>query len=215
MNAASTAVRKSPSISRLLRGLRSRRYSPAVPHITVPEGVPGIRSLFAFRPEVAQPLSVLADVLLHADSSLSRGERELIAAYVSSLNDCEFCHNSHAAVASCHLGDDGSTVTAVVRDAYSAPVSPKMKALLAIAARVQRNGHDVRESDIARARGEGATDIEIHDAVLIAAAFCMFNRYVDGLGALTPADAAGYRDRARYVAEHGYAAILPQLPTRS
>src|SRR5687767_8445162 len=104
----------------------------AVSHITVPEGVPGIRSLFAFRPEVAQPLSVLADVLLHADNSLSRGERELIAAYVSSLNDCEFCHRSHAAVASCHLGDEGSTVTAVVRDAHSAPVSPKMKALLAI-----------------------------------------------------------------------------------
>jgi hypothetical protein len=121
--------------------------------------------------------------------------------------------HSHAAVASCHLGDEGSTVTAVVRDAYSAPVSPKMKALLAIAARVQRNGRDVRESDIARARAEGATDIEIHDAVLIAAAFCMFNRYVDGLGALTPTDAAGYRDRARYVAEHGYAAILPSCHT--
>jgi uncharacterized peroxidase-related enzyme len=185
-----------------------------VPHITVPEGVPGIRSLFAFRPEVAQPLSVLADVLLHAESSLSRGERELIAAYVSSLNDCEFCHQSHAAVASCHLGDEGSTVTAVVRDAYSAPVSPKMKALLAIAARVQRSGREVRPSDIERARKEGATDIEIHDTVLIAAAFCMFNRYVDGLAAPTPTDAAGYRERARYVAEHGYAAILPQLKTR-
>jgi len=212
---ATIALRTNPSISLLLRGPRSRRYSPAVPHIAVPEGIPGIRSLFAFRPEVAQPLSELADVLLHAESSLSRGERELIAAYVSSLNDCDFCHYSHAAVASCHLGDEGATVTAVIRDAYSAPVSSKMKALLAIAARVQRNGRDVRDSDLARARAEGATDIEIHDAVLIAAAFCMFNRYVDGLGALTPSDAAGYRDRARHVAEHGYAAILPQLPTRS
>jgi hypothetical protein len=89
-----------------------------------------------------------------------------------------------------------------------------MKALLAIAARVQRSGRDVRESDIARARSEGSTDNEIHDTVLIAAAFCMFNRYVDGLGALTPTDAAGYRERARFVAEHGYAAVLPQLPTR-
>jgi uncharacterized peroxidase-related enzyme len=185
-----------------------------VPHIAVPEGVPGIRSLFAFRPEVAQPLSVLADVLLHADSSLSRGERELIAAYVSALNECDFCHNSHAAVASCCLGDEGATVTAVVRDAYSAPVSPKMKALLAIAGRVQRNGREVRDTDISRARAEGATDVEIHDTVLIAAAFCMFNRYVDGLGAPTPADPDGYRERARYVAEHGYAAILPQLRAR-
>jgi len=185
-----------------------------VPHISVPEGVPGIRSLFAFRPEVAEPMSVLADVLLHAGNSLTRGERELIAAHVSALNDCTFCHNSHAAVASCHLGDDGAVMRAVVADAERAPVSAKMKALLAIAARVQRSGREVRDADIARARAEGATDIEIHDTVLIAAAFCMFNRYVDGLGALTPTDAAGYRERARYVAEHGYAAILPQLRSR-
>jgi uncharacterized peroxidase-related enzyme len=186
-----------------------------VPHIAVPEGIPGIRSLFVFRPEIAQPISLLADVLLHAENSLSRGERELIAAYVSSLNDCEFCHKSHAAVASCHLADEGATAAAVARDAYSAPVSSKMKALLAIAARVQRSGRDVRESDITRARAEGATDVEIHDTVLIAAAFCMFNRYVDGLGALTPSDPAGYRERAQFVADHGYAAILPQLSTRS
>jgi uncharacterized peroxidase-related enzyme len=180
-----------------------------VPHIAVPEGVPGIRSLFAFRPEVAAPMSTLTHILLHGESSLSRGERELIAAYVSALNECDFCHNSHAAVASCHLGDEGKIVTAVVRDAYSAPVSAKMKALLAIAGRVQRSGRHVRESDIERARGEGATDVEIHDTVLIAAAFCMFNRYVDGLSAPTPTDPAGYHERARYVAEHGYSASLP------
>jgi uncharacterized peroxidase-related enzyme len=179
-----------------------------VAHITVPEGIPGIRSLFAFRPEIAAPMSALADELLHAPNSLSRGERELIAAYVSSLNDCDFCHNSHAAVAACHLADDGATMAAVARDAHSAPVSTKMKALLAIAARVQRSGREVRESDIARARAEGATDIEIHDTVLIAAAFCMFNRYVDGLGALTPTDLAGYRERAKYVAQHGYTAVI-------
>jgi alkylhydroperoxidase family enzyme len=83
-----------------------------------------------------------------------------------------------------------------------------VKALLAIAARVQQNGREVRESDIARARAEGASDVEIHDAVLIAAAFCMFNRYVDGLGALTPTDLASYRERAQYVAEHGYSAVI-------
>jgi len=159
-------------------------------------------------------MSALADVLLHAPNSLSRGERELIAAYVSSLNDCEFCHRSHAAVASCHLGDEGSLVEAVVRDAYSAPVAPKMKALLAIAARVQRSGREVREDDVARARAEGATDVEIHDTVLIAAAFCLFNRYVDGLAALTPTDAAGYRERARFIADHGYGAAIPRAPTR-
>jgi uncharacterized peroxidase-related enzyme len=185
-----------------------------VAHIDVPEGIPGIRSLFAFRPEVAPPMGALADVLLHAENSLSRGERELIAAYVSALNHCAFCHHSHAAVASCHLGDEGQLVASVVRDPEDAPISPKMKALLAIAARVQRSGREVRDADIARARAEGATDVEIHDAVLIAAAFCMFNRYVDGLGALTPTDPAGYRERARFVAEHGYSAVIQAGATR-
>jgi uncharacterized peroxidase-related enzyme len=171
--------------------------------------VPGIRSLLAFRPEVAAPIGALTDVLLHAPNSLTRGERETIAAYVSALNDCTFCHNSHAAIASCHFGDDGALVAAVVTDVEHAPVSAKLKALLAIAARVQRGGREVRDADIARARAEGAADIEIHDTVLIAAAFCLFNRYVDGLGALTPTDPSGYRDRARFVAEHGYAASLP------
>jgi uncharacterized peroxidase-related enzyme len=185
-----------------------------VAYIAVPEGIPGIRSLLAFRPEVAPAMTALADTLLHAPNSLSRGERELIAAYVSALNGCAFCHSSHAAIASCHLGDSGELVASVVADVSRAQVSPKMKALLAIAARVQRSGRDVAETDIARAREEGATDVEIHDAVLIAAAFCMFNRYVDGLGALTPTDPEGYRERARFVAEHGYGAVVQGPTTR-
>jgi uncharacterized peroxidase-related enzyme len=159
-------------------------------------------------------MSALADVLLHAPNSLSRGERETIAAYVSAMNACAFCHDSHAAVASCHLGDDGTLVASVVRDAEGAPVSAKMKALLSIAARVQRGGREVREADVERARAEGATDVEIHDTVLIAAAFCMFNRYVDGLGALTPADPAGYRERAQFVADHGYLAAFSHATTQ-
>jgi uncharacterized peroxidase-related enzyme len=181
-----------------------------MPHIAVPEGVPGIRSLLAFRPEMAPSISALADVLLHAPNSLTRGERELIAAYVSSLNGCAFCHHSHAAIASCHLHDEGLLVDAVMKDPESAPISNKLKALLAVAARVQQSGRAVRDSDIARARSEGATDVEIHDTVLIAAAFCMFNRYVDGLGAITPTDLASYHGRAGFVAEHGYSASLPQ-----
>jgi uncharacterized peroxidase-related enzyme len=177
-----------------------------VPYIAVPEGIPGIRSLFAIRPEIAHALSLVADTLLHAPNSLSRGERELIAAYVSALNGCAFCQRSHAAIASCHLGDDGTTAAVVARDPEHAPVSDNMKALLAVAAQVQRGGQFVRDEHIGRARREGATDNEIHDAVLIAAAFCMFNRYVDGLRAWTPDDLEGYRMRARPVAEHGYAA---------
>jgi uncharacterized peroxidase-related enzyme len=179
-----------------------------VAHIPVPADVPGIRGLFAFRPEAGAALSALADTLLRGTEALSAGERELIAAYVSSLNDCTFCHASHAAIAACHL-QDAALVEAVVRDPEDAPVSTKVKALLAIAGRVQRSGRDVQPADIARARAAGASDLEIHDTVLIAAAFCMFNRYVDGLAASTPPDPAWYRERARFVAAHGYRAAAP------
>ena len=178
-------------------------------HITLQDGLPGIRGLLAFRPETARPLSELADTLLHVPGSLSPGERELIAAYVSGLNECAYCCNSHAAIAACHLRDE-ALVDAVVANPEQAEISPKMKALLALAARVQQGGRRVRGEDIARARAEGATDVEIHDTVLIAAAFCMYNRYVDGLGTWTPTNRDGYRQRAQFVADHGYASVLRQ-----
>lgn len=178
-------------------------------HIKVPAGVPGIRSLLAFRPETAGPLGALADALLHAPNTLSPGERELIASYVSALNSCTFCSSSHAAIAACQLEGGEDLVASVIESPEEADISPKMKALLAIAARVAEGGRCVLDPDVARARAEGATDTEIHDTVLIAAAFCMFNRYVDGLATWTPTDPASYRERARMVAEHGYSASLP------
>jgi alkylhydroperoxidase family enzyme len=107
------------------------------------------------------------------------------------------------AIAACHLQDEG-LVASVMRDAESAAISGKLKALLAIAGKVQESGRAVRPQDIARARDEGATDREIHDAVLIAAVFCMYNRYVDGLATWTPTDPDGYRQRASLVAAQGY-----------
>lgn len=178
-----------------------------MPHINVPD-VPGIRALLAFRPETAEPLGALANALLHAPNSLTQGERELIAAYVSNLNSCTFCYRSHAAIAACHLGD--AFVDEAVADPQTADLSPKMRALLALAAKVQQGGRAVGPWDVARARGEGATDVEIHDTVLIAAAFCMFNRYVDGLGATTPEDPAAYKDRAALTAQHGYGMTTPR-----
>jgi uncharacterized peroxidase-related enzyme len=179
-----------------------------MPYIDV-QDVPGIRALLAFRPETAEPLAALANALLHAPNSLTQGERELIAAFVSSLNGCTFCFRSHAAIAAWHLGDE-AMVDAAVADPANAELSPKMRSLLALAARVQQGGRAVTEADIARARGEGASDVEIHDTVLIAAAFCMFNRYVDGLGAWTPSDPAAYRERAALTAKHGYAMSTPR-----
>jgi hypothetical protein len=121
-----------------------------VPHIDLPEGIPGIRSALTFRPETAAPLLQLAEVLLRDENTLSRGERELIAAYA-----------------------DGRSVT---------------------------------EEDVALARRHGASDVEIHDTVLIAAAFCMVNRYVDGLATWAPTDALSYQEMATRIVEHGYAA---------
>jgi uncharacterized peroxidase-related enzyme len=182
-----------------------------MPHIDLPEGVPGIRSAMAFRPETAEPLCLLAETLLRNENSLSRGERELIAAYVSNLNECRYCQSSHSAFAAAQLEGGGELVEQVKRDPASAPITPKLRALLAIAAKVQVGGRSVTSEDVEAARQEGATDIEIHDTVLIAAAFCMYNRYVDGLATWAPTDPAVYEGLAERMVEHGYLAIPPVL----
>jgi uncharacterized peroxidase-related enzyme len=176
-----------------------------MPHIPIPEELPGPRGLMTFRPEIAKPLNDLAEILLRGPHTLSRAERELIGTFVSSENDCQYCQNIHGALAAHLLEGDEDLVARVKRDISSAPVSTKMRALLAIAGKVQQGGKHVTANDVERARAEGATDLEIHDTVLIAANFCMMNRYVDGLAAWTPAEPDFYRRRAAMLAEHGYA----------
>jgi uncharacterized peroxidase-related enzyme len=178
-------------------------------HIDLPDGLPGILGPMAFRPETARPLNELAEVLLREDNSLTRGERELIAAHVSKLNGCHFCHTSHATFAALQLADGWDTVDAVVDDVDRAPVSDKLRALLRIAGAVQASGLAVTPELVADARRAGATDVEVHDAVLIAAAFCMFNRYVDGLATWAPADREDYADAGRMIVELGYNATTP------
>lgn len=165
----------------------------------------------AFRPLTAGPLNALAEVLLRSDEGLSMGERELIATFVSSLNDCFFCRNIHGAVAQYYFPEEENIAEQVGKNYRTAPVSEKMKALLVVAESVQSGGKAVSAEQIEKARALGASDIEIHDTVLIAAAFCMFNRYVDGLGTFAPDDPEMYRERARKIAEEtGYAASSPQ-----
>jgi len=178
-----------------------------MPHIAIPEGFPGIRGLFELRPDTAKPLCELANILLHAPNTLTLAERELIATYVSSQNDCDYCQNSHGAIAAYHLDGDEELVSQVKRDFVHAAISDKLKTLLAIAGKVQRGGRSVLPEDIERARQHGATDAEIHDTVLIAAAFCMYNRYVDGLATLPPANPDVFRDRAGMIARNGYVGI--------
>lgn len=180
-------------------------------HIKVEENIPGIRSLVLFRPETGKPLYDLAQVLLRGPSPLSAAERELIAAYVSYRNECVFCMSSHAAAARCLYGPDKNLVDEVLNDMQQSGVSDKMKSLLHIAGKVQVLGKEVTPQDIEGARALGADDREIHDTVLIAAAFSMFNRYVDGLASFTPTDPVVYEAMGERMA-NGY--VLP-TPSQS
>lgn len=154
-------------------------------------------------------MRALAEVLLRGPNSLTSGEREMIATFVSLRNDCYFCQTSHRSAAAHHLNGNYDLVDAVRADYQNAPVSSRLKALLTIAGKVQKSGKSVSEADIERARVEGATDLEIHDTVLIAAAFCMFNRYVDGLGTFTPTDPKLYDEMGERMAKQGYIAASP------
>jgi len=174
-----------------------------MPHIALPPEHIGIRAAMAYRPETARPLNDLVEILLTGPSTLTKGERELIATYVSSRNCTHFCASIHGAIAAAHLGDE-ALVKQVKTDFTKADISLKLKALLVIAGKVQKDGKLVTSADVEAARNLGATDLEIHDAVLIAAAFCMYNRYVDGLGTVQPDDEALYRERGRMVARNGY-----------
>lgn len=157
-----------------------------MPHITLSPELPGIRSLAAYRPDTGKHLYELAQILLRHDSPLSPAERELIAAYVSHRNACTFCTCSHAAAARFLFQDAAQTVDLVLDDYQNAPISDKLKALLNIAGKVQADARTVDAATVAMARACGASDRELHDTVLIAASFCLFNRYVDGLATTTP-----------------------------
>jgi uncharacterized peroxidase-related enzyme len=165
---------------------------------------PGIIELLFYKGSTGKALSNLAHTLLHGPSSLTAGERELIAAYVSHLNNCEFCCESHSASANVHLGDQGETIKTLKLEFDETPVSLKMKALLKIARQVQKSGREVSQEHIEAARLEGASDEDIHDTVLIAAAFCMYNRYVDGLATNLPENRSEYVPMGNRMAKIGY-----------
>jgi uncharacterized peroxidase-related enzyme len=171
----------------------------------------------AFRPETARPLNDLVDVLLRGPHTLTVGERELIATYVSSRNECHYCASIHGAIAAHHLGGAEDVVQAVKNEVGHPAISDKLAALLVIAGKTAESGRNVTTADVERARQHGATDLEIHDTVLIAAVFCLCNRYVDGLATWAPQDPDFYRQRAKVVANSGYslATVLTPDPAGS
>src|ERR1700761_1997191 len=168
------------------------------------EHLPGIVGLLDYSPATAAPMLSLANTLLVSESTLTRTEREIIAASVSWWNECHFCHTSHAAAAVANAGADISMIDDIKAGLKQTPVSAKLRALLNIAHHVQQGGKKVTPEDIEAARAQGATDKEIHDTVLIAAAFCMYNRYVDGLGTWAPQENKDYMSMGHDIATQGY-----------
>ncbi|MFN3851844.1 MAG: carboxymuconolactone decarboxylase family protein [Spirosomataceae bacterium] len=174
-----------------------------MPHIDLPEHLPGITGLLEYRQDTAAPIRELTQILLRGESSLSEGERELIATIVSHGNQCKFCTAAHTAAADILLGES-QTCEMVKSDLENAPVSDKMKALLEIAKMVQKSGKSVTTEAIEKAKNAGATDREIHDTVLIAALFCLYNKYVDGMASVTPSDPTFYQYLGERITTVGY-----------
>ena len=175
-----------------------------MPHIGVRSDLFGVTSLLDFRPETAGPLCELTQVLLRGPSTLSEMERELIATYVSVRNDCQFCGSAHAAATCALPGGGPALLDAVLSDLTTAPVSEKLRALLTIAGAVQRSGREVTVALVSAARAAGATDVEVHDTVMIAALFSLYNRYVDGLGTVAPVNPAFYAALGDRLTNRGY-----------
>ena len=178
-----------------------------MPHIPLPEHLPGITGLLEYRQDTAAPICELTQVLLRGESTLTAGERELIATIVSSRNWTNFCNAAHSKAADLLLGDAEIT-RRVKEDFETAPVSDKMKALLNIAVLTQQSGKNVTTEAVERAKNAGATDREIHDTVLIVATFCVFNCYMDGLATVKPENLSDYEPMGERMATLGY--VLPK-----
>ncbi|HWB12801.1 MAG TPA: peroxidase-related enzyme [Pirellulales bacterium] len=173
-------------------------------HIALPHGLPGILGPLRAYPETQKHLNGLAETLLRGPSSLTPAERELIATRVSAGNECYFCTSSHAAAARHLFGPGRQVVDKVLDGVANAGIDEKLRALLEIAEKVRCDGRSVTEADIERARKAGADDKAIHDTVLIAAAFSMYNRYVDGLATWAPHDPETYDAIGARLASEGY-----------
>lgn len=174
-------------------------------HIALFNNLPGIIGLMTQYPQTAKALNQLAQVLLQTDEGLTKAERELIAAHVSQLNTCTFCSNSHLNASLAHFGKAPRFIDVKLESAREGlTIRPVVEALLQVAGKVQQGGLKVSEDDIQAAKQLGATDQMIHDTVLIAAAFCMFNRYVDGLATWCPEEVGFYAQTGKMLAEEGY-----------
>ena len=174
--------------------------------------LPGIIVAMNLSPTLAGPLRALANALLVDEfpgSTLRRGERELLATATSAGNDCFYCMDTHGAFAAELLRRDQApeveTLIDSIKGGELSKLDAKLSALATMARRVAREPRSLDRDHVARAKAAGATDGDVQLTILIAAAFCMYNRMVDGLRARTPANVAAYEARAREIADYGYA----------
>lgn len=199
-----------------------RRRAAQEPIVGGLPDVPGIGVAMRLTPGLGRHLRGLADEVLVNDypgATISRHEREMIATAVSAANDCFFCMDSHAAHARAVMeltGDlEQAPVLDVITTGSSDGLDPKMQALLHIARTVRRAPLELTADDVAAATSAGASDGDVQLAILIAAAFSMYNRLVDGFRAKTPPVVGVYAERARQIAEHGYSAPPPAPQERA
>ena len=202
----------------MARDSERRERASETPVVGGLPNAPGIQAAMLLAPSLEGHLRGLADALLvepFPGSTLTRGERESLATAVSAANDCFFCMDSHGAFA-CELltregADEQGALDAVddLKTGGHGPFGPKVAALLTVARRVALGGRRLERSHVDEALARGATDGDVQLAVLIASGFSMYNRAVDGLRAMTAPDPAAYRERARSVAESGYAGAGP------
>jgi uncharacterized peroxidase-related enzyme len=172
---------------------------------------PGILTALRLTPTLGLHLRGLADELLVNDfpgATIARAEREMLATAVSAANDCFFCMDSHAAHATALLEVTGRTdqepLLETIKLGSSEGFDDKMRALLHIARTVRREPRQLTAADVAAGHAAGASDADVQLAVLIAAAFSMYNRMVEGFRARTAPDPDVYRARGSEIAAHGY-----------
>jgi uncharacterized peroxidase-related enzyme len=161
-----------------------------------------IWNLLAFRPKAADYLARMSHEIMHEDAPISVALRELIAAYTSSLNRCEFCMKAHAAVAAQLYGDE-ALVWSAIRDPENAPLSAKDKAILRFVRKVTLDSASIHEDDIAAVHNAGWDDTSIFYAIAASALFNFYNRFVSANGVKPVSDQA-FRRLAARMAQKGY-----------
>lgn len=174
-----------------------------MPHVTLNSDLPGITGLLNTWPEPGAPIRDLTQFILRGENSLTEGERELIASMVCVGNECQFCSNAHISAAARYIGSK-ETVNTILNQPFGGIVSDRIAHLLAISQAVGRSGSLVNQEMIDAAKNAGATDVEIHDTVMIAALFSLYNRYVDGLATELPENESYYEVLADRLTTSGY-----------